>query len=616
MSNTRNTGFLTNVIKTDSEGNVTFVSGSTTLLSISSSGAVTTTGVISGSNALSASYALNADQVDGLNSTSFVFTSSYNSDSSSFSTRVSNTESTGSTLTSASASLNTASGSFSTRVTRIEGNYATTGSNVFLGAQTVCANITSTGTIIAQTLNVQQVTSSVVYSSGSNVFGCSLTNTQQFTGSVLVTGSLVVTTTAPELTVGATGVTLGNATTDIHQVTGSLRITGSLNAIGISCFSARVCAPSLTISNTNSVLTIQGTATPGEAQLDLEGKNSSGTVRSATFKYDSSDIIRLGTSSNITMRFETNDTTRLCIMNTGIAVFACQVCAGGRISAINSGVDGAFADTFVGIYSGNNNEQNAIQTSVSSIAESSGFLFMVSCGAGLSTRSCGYRMVRNRHTFYVNNSCAVTIDSSGQVGIGTNPGSLLHTSGPSNVFKHFTTTNNGTWIEFQANSTNVVRPFYVGQDNSAGGSFGVGGYAGVIFTSSGDPVVLATASTARLTVAGNGIATFACQVCAPIFTTVNGVVAVGAGPSTTDIFTATGPVSSNGMYLILYNQQGDAGGSTGMAFINIWNNTSVNVYNVYCLGLSNVVNSGTTIRLQSLSGNGGFTGVFSAIRLR
>ena len=48
------------------------------------------------------------------------------------------------------------------------------------------------GTITAQTLVVQTVTSSVVYSSGSNIFGNDLTNTQQLTGSVTVTGSLSV----------------------------------------------------------------------------------------------------------------------------------------------------------------------------------------------------------------------------------------------------------------------------------------------------------------------------------------------------------------------------------------------------------------------------------------
>jgi hypothetical protein len=47
-----------------------------------------------------------------------------------------------------------------------------------------------TGQIIAQTLNVQQVTSSIVYSSGSNVFGCDINSRQTFTGSFYQTGSV------------------------------------------------------------------------------------------------------------------------------------------------------------------------------------------------------------------------------------------------------------------------------------------------------------------------------------------------------------------------------------------------------------------------------------------
>jgi hypothetical protein len=67
--------------------------------------------------------------------------------------------------------------------------YATTGSNQFDGSQAITGSLTVTGQVVAQTLNVQQVTSSIVYSSGSNIFGNSLTNTQQFTGSLQVSGS-------------------------------------------------------------------------------------------------------------------------------------------------------------------------------------------------------------------------------------------------------------------------------------------------------------------------------------------------------------------------------------------------------------------------------------------
>jgi hypothetical protein len=48
------------------------------------------------------------------------------------------------------------------------------------------------GTLTAQTLIVQTVSSSIIYSSGSNTFGNSLANNQRFTGSVDITGSLTV----------------------------------------------------------------------------------------------------------------------------------------------------------------------------------------------------------------------------------------------------------------------------------------------------------------------------------------------------------------------------------------------------------------------------------------
>jgi hypothetical protein len=76
------------------------------------------------------------------------------------------------------------------------GNLVTTGSNTFVGNQilsgslTVSGSVSATGTLTAQTLVVQTVTSSVLYSSGSNIFGNNIANTQTFTGSVLITGSV------------------------------------------------------------------------------------------------------------------------------------------------------------------------------------------------------------------------------------------------------------------------------------------------------------------------------------------------------------------------------------------------------------------------------------------
>jgi hypothetical protein len=148
-------------------------------------GSLTVTGGISGSSAESASYALNADKIDNLDSTQLVLTSSFNS----------YTSSASSSVGSLSSSVATTTSGLGGRITTVEGNYATTGSNIFLGSQvitgSICSNgnIVTTGQIVAQTINVQQVTSSIVYSCGSNIFGTDINNTQTFTGSMFITGS-------------------------------------------------------------------------------------------------------------------------------------------------------------------------------------------------------------------------------------------------------------------------------------------------------------------------------------------------------------------------------------------------------------------------------------------
>ena len=91
-------------------------------------------------------------------------------------------------ITSSAASI-TALNSYTASQNILNGTYATTGSNTFKNPQTINSNLIVTGSITAATLVVQTITSSVIYSSGSNVFGNSQANTQVFTGSVNITGS-------------------------------------------------------------------------------------------------------------------------------------------------------------------------------------------------------------------------------------------------------------------------------------------------------------------------------------------------------------------------------------------------------------------------------------------
>jgi hypothetical protein len=209
MGKNRSASGLTNVIQYDNNGNITFVSGSTTLMQVSSSGAITTTGVISGSNALSASYALNSALLNGTGSVGFATTGSLLAVSSSqqqisaslLQVSASQQQLSSSFLT-LTASFNAVSSSqqqisssqqqISASLLNVISIFATTGSNSFRATQSITGSLTVTGQIIAQTLNVQQVTSSIIYSSGSNNFGCDLNSRQTFTGSVLITGSLTI----------------------------------------------------------------------------------------------------------------------------------------------------------------------------------------------------------------------------------------------------------------------------------------------------------------------------------------------------------------------------------------------------------------------------------------
>jgi len=95
----------------------------------------------------------------------------------------------------------TTSGSITISGSITSASFATSASNATNAISASYANnLTVAGTLTAQTIVVQTVTSSVIYSSGSNVFGNSLANTQTFTGSLKVTGSIA---TAGTLAAGA-----------------------------------------------------------------------------------------------------------------------------------------------------------------------------------------------------------------------------------------------------------------------------------------------------------------------------------------------------------------------------------------------------------------------------
>ena len=215
--------------------------------------------------------------------------------------------------TSASYALNATSASISSNSVLLAGRdsgvFATTGSNTFVGNQTITGSIfgtgsltingciTATGQIVAQTINVQQVTSSVVYSCGDNIFGTALTNTQTLCGNVFNTGSL-------------------------------------------ACFAGRICSNTLSVSSTTNLggaltgtTACFGNTGTGDNVLLISNNDQSNTrlritnTGSGGRTYSIVGGLNGANNSSLSIYDETASSTRLEINSAGIATFACQVCA-------------------------------------------------------------------------------------------------------------------------------------------------------------------------------------------------------------------------------------------------------------------------------------------------
>jgi len=285
------TGTLLQVTDSNSGTLLSVITGSTTIFQVLSSGLVvtsgsnTSTGGYTGSLLGTASYALNANTASyALNSTSASYalnatsasyavsstSASYSVNSTSASYAVSSTSASYSiNSTSASYSSNSISASYSINSTSasysINSTSASYAFNATSASYSLSASNASTassaddflvrGTLTAQTIIVQTITSSVDFVTGSTHFGTTIDNTHQFTGSVSISGSLAVNgsdyattsasfdnkiniisssyaTTASNIFVGNQTVTGSLFTSGSNTLIGSTTLTGSLNVSG------------------------------------------------------------------------------------------------------------------------------------------------------------------------------------------------------------------------------------------------------------------------------------------------------------------------------------------------------------------------------------------------
>jgi hypothetical protein len=167
------------------------------------------------------------------------------------------------------------------------------------GSLLITGSLTASGTLTAQTLVVQTVTSSIVYSSGSNIFGNSLTDTQQMTGSLRVTGSgnhyilggnVGIGTANPSQLFEVVGGEIKAGRVDSSNEGGQVsfgRASDNSTAWYIDAY-GNVASPQLrfvNVSNAAVVMTITGsnvgigTSTPVNASLHIANPIASETIR-------------------------------------------------------------------------------------------------------------------------------------------------------------------------------------------------------------------------------------------------------------------------------------------------------------------------------------------------
>jgi hypothetical protein len=234
------------------------------------------------------------------------------------------------------------------------GSYATTGSNVFNGTQTISGSLNVTGEITALSASITYLetifqTSSVLFSSGSNILGDEAGDTQTLWGTVnLPSGPLVVTGSLQ-----ANGLTF--ASLDYNNLNGQIQ----MNATGSS---GKIVLKSENVSISSSVATtITGSLNAPSITGSLEGTASYAT-QALSASYAPQDPLPAGVVSGSLQIVELGFATTSSV-NTKLDTGSFNTYTGDTLNLINQKLD---TGSFNSYTSSNDSKVNSLIAATSS----------------------------------------------------------------------------------------------------------------------------------------------------------------------------------------------------------------------------------------------------------
>jgi hypothetical protein len=309
------------------------------------------------------------------NSGSFAsFSGSYVSESSSFASRIITNSASISTL---SASFNSFSGSFMTGSFTGSFTGSISGTSSYAAQALTASNATTAssadnfivrGTLTAQTINVQTITSSIEFNTGSTRNGTLLTNTHEFTGSVGITGSLIV---------NGSNVILTNQTSSMSVATASFVTLAQTASYVLQAVSASFSSTASSVNQLNQNVVVSGSLTVsgstniiGSSGTTLLSSNADTLVFTGSFYASGSLEVNgrnyINDSSSFSSRITTNSSSFANFSGSYVnesASFASRI-------TTNSGSFASFSGSYVSESSSFASRINNISSSLNSFTSS------------------------------------------------------------------------------------------------------------------------------------------------------------------------------------------------------------------------------------------------------